>query len=57
MDWSQTVCRGGAIMLLVGFWFDGGLFNLPTATVFWILLGLGTGELHKGTAKQTDEVF
>jgi len=37
----QTACRAGAIVLLVAFWFDGGLFNLPTATVFWVLLELG----------------
>jgi O-antigen ligase len=41
VDWSKTVCRAGAIVLLVGFWFDGGLFNLPTASMFWILLELG----------------
>jgi O-antigen ligase len=35
------VCRAAAIVLLVGFWFDGGLFKLPTATVFWILIELG----------------
>jgi hypothetical protein len=29
-------------VLLVAFWFDGGLFTLPTAAVFWILLELGT---------------
>jgi hypothetical protein len=28
--------------LLVAFWFDGGLFDLPTAAMFWILLELGT---------------
>ena len=38
--WRPT-CRAGAIVLLVGFWFDGGLFYLPTAFMFWILLGLG----------------
>jgi O-antigen ligase len=57
LDRLQTVCRAGAIVLLVGFWFDGGLFNLPTAATFWILLELGAVELHKGTAKQTNEVF
>ena len=31
----------GAIVLLVGFWFDGGLFKLATASTFWILLELG----------------
>jgi O-antigen ligase len=37
----QTACRAGAIVLLVAFWFDGGLFDLPTAAVFWVLLELG----------------
>jgi len=37
---SQTACRAGAVMLLVAFWFDGGLFTLATGTVFWILLEL-----------------
>jgi O-antigen ligase len=45
LDWSRTVCRAGAIMLAVGFWFDGGLFNLPTASTFWILLELGSVKL------------
>lgn len=36
----STTCRAGAIVLLVGFWFDGGLFKLPTAVVFWMLLEL-----------------
>jgi O-antigen ligase len=40
-DWQRTICHAGAIVLLVGFWFDGGLFKLPTATTFWILLELG----------------
>jgi len=40
-DWRQTTCRAGAIVLAVGFWFDGGLFKLATASVFWILLELG----------------
>ena len=38
---SAAVCRAGAIVLLVGFWFDGGLFKLATAAPFWILLELG----------------
>jgi O-antigen ligase len=40
-DWLQITCRAGAIVLLVGFWFDGGLFKLPTASIFWVLLELG----------------
>ena len=39
----SATCRAGAVVLLVGFCFDGGLFKLPTATVFWVLLGLGRG--------------
>ena len=42
LDWMQTICCAGAIVLLVGFWFDGGLFKLPTAATFWILLELGS---------------
>ena len=44
-DWLQTTCRAGAIVLLVGFWFDGGLFKLATASTFWILLELGNANL------------
>jgi O-antigen ligase len=36
-----AVCHAGALVLLVAFWFDGGLFKLATATVFWVLLELG----------------
>jgi O-antigen ligase len=45
MDRLQTTCRAGAIVLLVGFWFDGGLFKLSTASTFWILLELGRTDL------------
>jgi hypothetical protein len=41
LNWLKITCRAGAIVLLVGFWFDGGLFNLSTATIFWVLLELG----------------
>jgi O-antigen ligase len=49
-DLLSTTCRAGAIVLLVGFWFDGGLFKLPTAATFWILLELGSvgnREIHE----------
>ena len=39
----ELACRAGVLVLLVGFWFDGGLFKLPTSSVFWILLALGSG--------------
>ena len=37
----RIACRSAAIAMLVAFWFDGGLFKLATASVFWILLELG----------------
>jgi len=37
----RVACRSAAIAMLVAFWFDGGLFKLATASVFWILLELG----------------
>jgi hypothetical protein len=38
----DTICRAGAVVLLVGFWFDGGLFKLSVAPVFWALLELSS---------------
>ncbi len=38
----RVACRAGALAMLVAFWFDGGLFKLATASVFWILLELGS---------------
>lgn len=43
VDPTQIACRAGAIAMLIAFWFDGGLFALATAVVFWILLELGSG--------------
>ncbi len=37
----KMTCRAGTVVLLIGFWFDGGLFKLSTASTFWILLELG----------------
>jgi O-antigen ligase len=37
----KAMCQSAAIVMLVGFWFDGGLFKLPTAALFWIVLELG----------------
>ena len=45
------ICHAGALVLLVGFWFDGGLFKLPTAAVFWTLLELG--RIESGRARQS----
>ena len=51
LDWSKTVYHASAIVLLVGFWFDGGLFKLATASTFWILLELGSVELPQRSDK------
>jgi O-antigen ligase len=48
LDWLQATCRAGAIVLLVGFFFDGGLFKLATGSVFWILLELGRVDVYRG---------
>lgn len=42
--WLRATCRAGAVVLLVAFCFDGGLFKLPTGMTFWILLELGREE-------------
>jgi hypothetical protein len=41
----RTACRAGALVFVVAFWFDGGLLDLPTAAMFWVLLELGTPDL------------
>jgi len=41
----EPICFAGALVLLIGFWFDGGLFKLPTCVVFWILLELARAPL------------
>jgi O-antigen ligase len=46
-----AVCRAGAVVLLVAFWFDGGLFTLATASVFWILLELGSERAENWKSK------
>ena len=37
----RATCLAGALVFIVAFWFDGGLFKLPTAAMFWVLLELG----------------
>jgi len=49
-----TACRAAAIVMLIGFWFDGGLFELATATLFWVLLELGS-VWHPGVGRRTPE--
>lgn len=38
----RATCLAAALSMLVAFWFDGGFFKLPTATIFWILLEIGS---------------
>jgi hypothetical protein len=54
----RAACRAGALALAVAFWFDGGLFKLATASVFWVLLELGNSNA-KGRMKnaETDQSF
>ena len=47
----KLACRAAVIAMLVEFWFDGGLFKLATASVFWILLELGSLEMGDGSWK------
>lgn len=37
----NATCRASALVLLVGFCFDGGLFRLATGATFWVLVELG----------------
>jgi hypothetical protein len=50
MDFLPTVCFAGAVVGMVGFWFDGGLFKLPTCVVFWVLVELARGSRRGGEA-------
>jgi len=40
----RMACRSAALGMAVAFWFDGGLFKLPTAAMFWALLELGNSQ-------------
>jgi O-antigen ligase len=41
------IAKAGIIVMLVGYWFDGGLFKLALAAPFWILAELGDWSLEK----------
>ena len=47
----RATCRAGAIVLLIGFFFDGGLFKIATGSIFWILLELGRMNASPGSMK------
>lgn len=38
IDWSRVTCRAAVMVILVGIWFERGLFQLALATPFWIFL-------------------
>jgi hypothetical protein len=46
--------RAGAVVLLVGLWFDGGLFKMATTATFRILVELGKGDLATDCADLAD---
>ncbi len=57
LEWLKAVCRAGALVLAVGFWFDGGLFKLATASTFWILLELGRADLVQQKATEETKMY
>ena len=48
----RAACLSGALVFVVAFWFDGGLFKLPTAAMFWVLLELGSARDNSHHAAQ-----
>jgi hypothetical protein len=46
-EWTFKACRAGALVLAVGFWFDGGLFKLAVAGPFWLFLELGNSQARQ----------
>jgi len=40
----RVAASAGALVPLIGFWFDDGMFNLSMGVVFWVLLGLGRND-------------
>jgi O-antigen ligase len=50
----QTTYLAGALVFIVGFCFNGGLFKVPTASVFWVLLELGGADFRRFERYQLD---
>ncbi len=46
----RNVAAACAIVFILGFWFDGALFQFSLAILFWTLLELQGIENHKGSA-------
>jgi len=40
-NFLRRICHAASVVLLIGFWFDGGLLVLETSAVFWVLFELG----------------
>ena len=51
----RVACRAAALAMLVAFWFDGGLFTLATAAVFWVVLELGKEPAGRRCRAATDD--
>lgn len=51
----RAVCQAGAVVLLISFFFDGGLFKIALAVPFWILLELGSSEGAMREWRKSDE--
>jgi monofunctional biosynthetic peptidoglycan transglycosylase len=49
-EWLQTLCRGAVLILLIGFWFDGGLFDPALAIPFWCFLELAGVQSQPATS-------
>lgn len=48
--WQNSTCQSAVIVLLVGFWFDGGLFHLALALPFWLLVEAAQTEPQLATS-------
>jgi hypothetical protein len=44
----RAACLAGALVFVVAIWFDGGLFDLPTTAMFWVLIELGVSRGEEG---------
>jgi predicted esterase len=53
----SITCGAGALVLLLGFWFDGGLFHLAIAIVFWTFLELSQSEVSQAVDNSCRRYF
>jgi len=48
-EFLKTGFRAGVLVLLVGFFLDGGLLKLPTTITFWVLLEAGANRERRAS--------